>query len=153
MLLDNSMYRLTVEKDIVKAKDSTERFDGVSGSEWDFSTVDEGGVSLKSLAPAYGASAEDPNTTKLKAVFDDDISAVSGKDLLDAVRVYNSDRKIYEDIDEVEIKGDTLIITLEDNLGSGDTFEVTIKSGYLEDDNSGVNYGGLNGGDWQFTTD
>jgi len=86
-------------------------------------------------------------------MFDDDISAVSGKDLLDAVRVYNSDRKTYEDIDEVEIKGDTLIITLEDNLGSGDTFEVTIKSGYLEDDNSGVNYGGLNGGDWQFTTD
>jgi hypothetical protein len=149
----DKVYRVTIEQDVIGAQDSAGYFDGIKGGDWEFSTADEGGISLKSLSPANGASSVDPDTRKLKAFFEDDISAVSGKDLSDAVRVYNVDREIYEGIDEVEIDGDTLVITLDDNLGYSDTFEVTIKAGYLEDDNSGEDYGGLDGDDWHFTTD
>jgi hypothetical protein len=152
---DDMKYRVTIDKGIIESDDSDYTFDGISGSEWEFYTyaADEELISLSSLDPEDGDDNVNPDTSELRATFDSNISVISGKSLLSAVRVYNASHSRNVAVQDVEIDGDTLIITLEDNLGSGDTFEVTIKSGYLEDDNSGENYGGLSGAEWRFTTD
>lgn len=152
-LENDCKYRVTIGKNLIESEDGDESFDGISGSEWEFSTFDRNELELESLDPEDGEDDVDPDTRVLRAEFNNDISAISGKGLLDAVRVYNVDRDRYEDVDKVEIDGDTLIITLEDELGAGDTFEVTIRSGYLEDDDSGEDFGGLAGKNWRFTTD
>ncbi len=152
-LADDCLYRVTIKKDIIESEDGDESFGGISGSEWEFSTFDGGELDLESLDPEDGEDNVDPDTRVLRAEFNNDISVVSGKGLLSAVRVYNVDRDRYEDVDKVEIDDDTLIITLDDELGAGDTFEVTIRPGYLEDDDSGEDYGGISGDDWRFTTD
>lgn len=155
-LEEDCLYRVTIKKDIIESEDGDESFGGISGSEWEFSTYDDDDeevLRLVSLDPEDGEDNADPDTRVLRAEFNNDISAVSGKGLLSAVRVYNVDRDRYEDIDKVEIDDDTLIITLDDELGAGDTFEVTIRPGYLEDDDSGKDYGGLAGDKWRFTTD
>lgn len=152
-LADDCLYRVTIKKDIIESEDGDESFGGISGSEWEFSTFDGDELDLESLDPEDGEDNVDPDTRVLRAEFNNDISVVSGKGLLNAVRVYNVDRDRYEDVDKVEIDDDTLIITLDDELGSGDTFEVTIRPGYLEDDDSGEDYGGISGDDWRFTTD
>ncbi len=56
------------------------------------------------------------------------------------------------DIDWVEIDGNELVITLEDQLDNNDTYEVTIKDGYLRSEDSGEKFRGLDGVDWSFTT-
>lgn len=152
-LEDDCLYRVTVEEDIIESEDSVWNFEGISSGEWEFSTFDGGELDVESLDPEDGEDNADPGTRVLRAEFNNAISAVSGKSLLSAVRVYNVDRDRYEDIDKVEIDDDTLIITLDDELGAGDTFEVTIRPGYLEDDDSGEDYGGLAGDKWRFTTD
>ncbi|KUK82822.1 MAG: putative membrane protein, partial [Pelotomaculum thermopropionicum] len=81
-----------------------------------------------------------------------DIRVISGKSLFDAVEVYNRSDDQEVEIDEVEIDGDTLVITLEDPLEDGDTFEVTIKADYFEEEDTGDNFEGIEGNDWRFTT-
>ena len=91
------------------------------------------------------------STDELRATFDNDISFID-EDLSKAVRVYNVDDDNYVGIDKIEIDGDTLVITLDEELGADDTFRVTIKSGYIEDEDTGADYGGLGGTEWSFTT-
>ncbi|TEB08384.1 Endo-1,4-beta-xylanase A precursor [Pelotomaculum schinkii] len=143
-------YRVAISSGIIESEDSGENFVGISGSEWQFTTVDS--FYIEKLTPRNGAADVDL-TDVLKASFSGDISAVSGKSLLGAVRVYNKTDGVYVDIDKVEIDGDTLTITLEDTLEGDSTFEVTIKAGYLEDEDTGADFAGLNGSDWRFTTE
>ena len=156
-LVNDCKYRVTIKKDLIESKDGDEVFGGVSGSEWEFSTFDddEDGdeLALTGLDPKNGKNNVDPDTKVLRAVFNSDISVISGKSLLKAVRVYNVDRDRNEGIKKVEIDEDTLIISLDQKLGSDDAFEVTIRSGCLEDEDSGEDFAGLAGKDWRFTTD
>lgn len=150
-LESDKTYRVTIEADLVEAKDSGEKFDGIRGSEWEFSTGETFGI--VSLTPKNGANDVDGNNTRvLKAVFTDDIQVISGKTLLNAVKVYNlSDNKGVE-IDEVEIDGDTLMITLKDPLEAGHTFEVSIEANYFEEEDTGVNFEGVKSNEWRFST-
>ncbi|HBC91319.1 MAG TPA: hypothetical protein DCZ10_00035 [Pelotomaculum sp.] len=135
---------------IIESKDSGESFTGLSGSNWQFTTSES--FYIKELTPRNGATNVDL-TDVLQASFNGDISVVSGKSLLGAVRVYNKTDGVDVDIDKVEINGDTLAITLEDTLEGDSTFEVTIKAGYLEDEDTGVDFTGLQGSNWRFTTE
>jgi hypothetical protein len=155
-LESNCKYRVTIKPDIIESEDSEESFNGISGSDWEFSTFDDENddeVRLVSLDPDDGDSNVDPDINVLRAAFDSDISVISGKSLLSAVRVYNVSHSRNVAVDKVKIDGDTLIITLEDSLGAGDTFEVTIRPGFLEDDDSGEDFDGITGYNWRFTTD
>lgn len=144
-------YRVTIDDDIIEAKESGENFEGISGSDWEFSTGDV--FKIVRLSPQDGDDDVDgPNTKVLKAEFSSDIQVVDGKTLLGAVRVYNVSDSEYVNVDKVEIDDDTLVITLEDPLEKGDTFEVTIKTGYLEDEDTGADFEGISGGDWRFST-
>jgi Bacterial Ig-like domain/S-layer homology domain len=152
--LDEDMrYRVTIDDGIIESEDGEEEFDGLSGSDWEFFTydVDEEEISLDSLDPEDGDDEVVPSTDELRATFDNDISFIN-EDLKNAVRVYNVDEEAYVDIDKIEIDGDTLVITLEEELGADDTFRVTIKPGYIEDEDTGADYGGLGGNEWSFTT-
>lgn len=152
-LESNCKYRVTISKNIIESKKG-EKFDGISGADWEFSTYDvDEDLRLVSLDPGDGDSNVDPDTNVLRATFNNDISVISGKSLLDAAKVYNVSRDRYEDVHKVEINNDTLVITLEDDLGSGYTFEVTIRSGYLEDEDTGYDFKGIAGKDWRFKTD
>ncbi|OPY58360.1 MAG: Endo-1,4-beta-xylanase A precursor [Pelotomaculum sp. PtaU1.Bin035] len=144
-------YSVSIDEDIIEAKESGENFDGISGSEWKFNTGETFGI--VSLIPKDDANDVDGDDTHvLKAEFSGDIRVISGKTLLDAVKVYNwSDNKDVE-IDKIEIDGDTIIVTLEDPLENGDTFEATIKADYLEEEDTGNNFAGIEGEDWKFTT-
>ncbi len=152
-LVNNCKYRVTIEKDLIESEDGEERFGGISGSDWEFSTFDSDELEVTGLDPEDGDNNVDPDTKVLRATFSSDISVISGKGLLNAVRVYNVDRDRYEEVDKVQVDGNTLVITLEDELGAGDTFEVTIRAGFLEDDDSGEDFDGLAGDDWRFATD
>ncbi|HOV80318.1 MAG TPA: Ig-like domain-containing protein [Bacillota bacterium] len=144
-------YRVTIEDDIIEAEESGENFEGISGIDWEFST--EGALEIVSLLPADGDDDVDgPETSVLEAEFSGDIQVVDGRTLLGAVRVYNVSDGEEVDVDKVEIDGDTLVITLEDPLESGDTFEVTIRAGYFEDEDTGAVFEGVYGSDWRFTT-
>ncbi|OPX89610.1 S-layer homology domain-containing protein [Pelotomaculum sp. PtaB.Bin117] len=143
-------YRVTIEDDIIEAEDSGENFDGISGGEWEFSTDETFGIA--GLTPEDGETVNE-DTYVLEAEFSGDIRAISGKKLLNAVEVYNQSDDEYVDIEDVEIDGDTLIITLEDPLENGDTFEVTIKADYIEEKDTGVNFKGIDGADWEFTVE
>ncbi|MFA4884323.1 MAG: S-layer homology domain-containing protein [Desulfotomaculaceae bacterium] len=154
-LEDDKTYRVTIDEDIIEAEESGESFDGLSGSQWEFSTGDaeEDDFDIVSLSPADGDDDVDgANTEVLRAEFSDDIQVISGKDLDNAAKVYNKSEDEYVDIDSIEIDGDTLIITLEEPLAEGDTFEVTIKADYLEEVDSGDNFEGITGSDWRFET-
>ncbi len=154
-LEDDKTYRVTIDEDIIEAEESGESFDGLSGSQWEFSTGDaeEDDFEIVSLSPADGDEDVDgANTEVLRAEFSDDIQVISGKDLDNAAKVYNKSEDEYVDIDSIEIDGDTLVITLEEPLAEGDTFEVTIKAGYLEEADSGDNFEGITGSDWRFET-
>jgi len=145
-------YRVTIRENLLEAVESGENFDGISGSQWEFSTGKAFGVI--NLTPENGADDVDVDDTRvLKAEFSSDIQAVSGKSLLDAVKVYNESDSEDVEINKVEIDGDTLIITLEDTLENGDTFEVTIKADYFEEKDTGKNFEGIKGNDWKFTTE
>jgi len=152
-LEDDKTYRVTIDDNIIEAAQSGENFEGISGSEWEFSTGTDSDLRIVSLSPEDGdTNVDGENTTVLEAEFSGDIQVISGKNLLDAVKVYNISESEYVDIDEIEIDEDTLIITLDDPLTEGDTFEVTIKANYLEEEDSGVNFEGISGGDWRFST-
>lgn len=156
-LVNDCKYRVTIKKDLIESADGDESFGGISGSEWEFSTFDgdedSDELAVASLDPEDGEENVDPDTKVLRAEFNNDISVISGKSLLKAVRVYNVDRDRDVEIKKVEIDENTLIITLGKKLGSDDTFEVTIRSGCLEDENSGEDFAGLAGKYWRFTTD
>lgn len=143
-------YRVTIEEGIIESEDSGEEFAGISGSAWQFATNDI--FDIEKLTPEDGAVNVEV-TDVLEAGFSGDIKVISGKNLLGAVRVYNKTDNVQVDIDKVEINGDTLTITLEDLLEEDSTFEVTIKAGYLEDEDTGVDFAGLAGSDWRFTTE
>ncbi|MDD3582198.1 MAG: Ig-like domain-containing protein, partial [Desulfobacca sp.] len=98
---------------------------------------------MSSLTPKDGATGVDKDTRVLKAKFSDDIQVISGKSLLNAVEVYNVSDNQKAGISEVKIDGDTLTITLEDTLEAGDTFEVSIKANYLEEEETGFNFEGI----------
>lgn len=150
-LESDKTYRVTIEEDLIEAEESGENFDGISGSQWEFSTGET--FEIVRLTPGDGVNNVDgDDTSVLKAEFSGDIQVISGKTLLDAVKVYNQSDNQEVDIDKVEIDDDTLIITLEDPLENGDTFEVTIKANYFEEEDTGVNFGGIEGQDWRFTT-
>ncbi len=155
-LSDDKTYRVTIDEGIIEAEDSGENFDGLDGSEWEFSTGDaeeEEDLEIVSLSPADGEDDVDgPDTQVLKAEFSDDIQAVYGRDLDNAVRVYNKTEKEYVDLDSIEIEDDTLVITLEEPLAEDSVFEVVIKADYLEEADSGDNFEGLAGADWRFET-
>ncbi len=154
-LEDGKTYRVTIDEDIIEAKESGASFGGLSGSRWEFSTGDaeEDDLDIVSLSPADGDDdVEGANTEVLRAVFSDDIQVISGRNLNNAVKVYNKSEDEYVDIDSIEIDDDTLIITLEEPLAEGNTFEVTIKADYLEEVDSGVNFKGSTGSDWRFKT-
>ncbi|OPX84146.1 MAG: Endo-1,4-beta-xylanase A precursor [Pelotomaculum sp. PtaB.Bin104] len=144
-------YRVTIEEDLIEAEDSGENFGGISGSDWEFSTSETFGI--VSLTPEDGADDVDSDTSVLKVEFSDDIQVVSGKTLLNAVEVYNVSDNQDVDIDEIEIDGDILTITLEDNLEAGSTYQVNVKADYFEEEDTGVNFEGIAGSDWRFTTE
>ncbi|MCL5058163.1 MAG: Ig-like domain-containing protein [Actinobacteria bacterium] len=152
-LEEDTTYKVTIEDDIIKAEDSDEVFEGLSGSQWEFTTGDEDDVEqvkIENLDPENGEEDVDrEDTNVLRATFNCDIEAHS---LVDAVVVYNKDNDKEVAIDMVEIDGDELVITLEEELDSNDTYEVTIKDGYLESEESGEEFEGLDGEDWSFTT-
>ncbi|MDD3653579.1 MAG: Ig-like domain-containing protein [Desulfotomaculaceae bacterium] len=150
-LESDKTYRVTIEDDLIEARDSGENFGGISGSEWEFSTA--GSFELVSLNPEDGAGDVDNGTRVLKAKFSDDIQVISGKTLLRAVKVYNVSDNQDVEIDEIEIDGDTLKITLGENLEDGDTYEVTIKENYFEEEDTGIDFEGINGDDWRFTVE
>ncbi|MHB1042789.1 MAG: Ig-like domain-containing protein [Eubacteriales bacterium] len=154
--LDNDKtYRVTVDGDVLEAENSGENFDGISGSEWEFSTFDStsGSLTIVDLIPEDGDDNVDgPDTDELQAGFSDDIRVVSGKSLTGAVKVYNKTDDEDVDVESVKIDGDTLIITLKYHLEKGDTYQVTIKSDYLEEKDTGSNFKGISGSDWSFTT-
>lgn len=153
-LEDDKTYRVTIDEDIIEAVESGENFDGLSGSQWEFSTGDiEDDFEIVSLSPADGDDDVDgANTEVLRAEFSDDIQVVSGKNLNNAARVYNKSEDEYVDIDSIEIDDDTLIITLEEPLAEGNIFEATIKADYLEEVDSGEHFEGITGTDWRFET-
>jgi uncharacterized protein YpmS len=150
---EDKKYRVTIEDGIIESDAGSEEFNGLSGSDWEFYSyaVDEEELSLDSLDPINGAEEVDPTKKVIEATFDKDIS-FTDEDLPKAVRVYNVDEKVYVEINKIEIDGDTLVITIEGELGADDTFNVTIKSGYIEDKDTGAKYGGLSGNEWRFTT-
>jgi len=144
-------YRVTIGENVIEAGESGRGFPGISGGDWEFSAA--GSLKIVGLDPRDGANNVDGSRTKvLKARFDDDLAVVSGKGLLGAVAVYNRSDDKNVDVDKVEIDDDTLVITLEDYLEDGDTFEVTIKPGYLEDEDTGTDFAGIDSGDWRFST-
>jgi len=143
-------YCITIEAGTIESEDSEEKFAGISGSEWQFTT--EASFYIEELTPENDDTNVDV-TDLLQVIFSEDISVISGKSLLGAVSVYNKTDDTQVDIDKVEIDGDTLTITLEDSLEGNSTFEVTIKANYLEAADTGVNYAGLEGTDWSFTTE
>lgn len=148
-LEEDTTYKVTIEDDIIKAEDSDEVFEGLSGSQWEFTTGDEE-VEIKNLDPENGEEDVDwEDTNVLRATFNCDIE---GDSLLNAVVVYNKDENKEVEIDKVEIDGDELVITLEEELDSDDTYEVTIKGGYIESEESGEEFDGLDGKNWSFTT-
>jgi hypothetical protein len=153
-LAEDTSYKVTIEDDIIKAEDSDEIFEGLSGSQWEFTTGDEDEaekVEIESLDPENGEEDVDwEDTNVLRATFNCDID---GDSLLNAVEVYNKDDNKEVEIDEVEIDGDELIITLEEDLDSNDTYEVTIKYGYIKSEESGNKFEGLGGENWSFTTE
>ncbi|MDD4239245.1 MAG: Ig-like domain-containing protein [Desulfotomaculaceae bacterium] len=149
-LEQGNTYRVRIEEGTIESEDSGESFAGITGSEWQFTT--EESFYIEELTPEDGAANVEV-TDVLEASFNGDISVVSGKDLLGAVRVYNKTDNVQVDIDKVEIDGDTLTITLEDSLEGDSSFEVTIKAGYLEDEDTGVDFAGLVGSDWSFATE
>jgi len=153
-LAKDSVYRVTIAGGIIKAKASGEEFAGIKGRDWQFATgdslVDEE-LKIEKLSPANGATGVDA-TRFLRAKFNVDIEAVSGKDLLEAVEVYNVTADKVMAVDEVEIDDNTLIITLENKLETGCEYEVTIKDGYLQSAASGEEFPGQAGDDWCFTT-
>jgi hypothetical protein len=149
-LENDSTYRVTVEGDLIESEESGENFAGISGSEWQFTTKES--FYIEKLTPENDDTSVD-STGVLTASFSGDISVVSGKSLLEAVSIYNKTDNTQVDIDKVEIDGDTLTITLEKSLEGNSTFEVTIKSNYLEDKDTGLNFDGLDGSDWRFTTE
>jgi len=154
-LEDGKTYRVTIDEAIIEAEESGENFDGLSGSQWEFSTgiAEEDDFYIVSLSPADGDDDVDgANTEVLRAEFSDNIQVVSGKNLNNAVKVYNKSEDEYVDIYDIEIDDDTLIITLEEPLAEGNTFEATIKADYLEEVDSGVNFEGITGSDWRFKT-
>jgi len=150
-LEEDTTYKVTIEDDIIKDEDSDEIFEGLSGSQWEFTTVDEDeAVEIERLDPENGEEDVDwEDTNVLRATFNCDIDADS---LVDAVVVYNKDDNEEVDIDTVQIDGDELIITLGEELESNDTYEVTIKDGYFSSEESGEEFEGLDGEDWSFTT-
>jgi len=150
-LEEDTTYKVTIEDDIIKAEDSDEVFEGLSGSQWEFTTGDEEEkVEIENLDPENGEDDVDwEDTNVLRATFNCDIESDS---LVDAVVVYNKDEAKEVEIDMVEIDGDELVITLEEDLDRSDTYEVTIKDGYLESEESGEEFEGLDGEDWSFTT-
>ena len=150
----DSVYRVTIAGGIIEAEDSGDEFAGIKGRDWQFTTGDSlvgEELKIKRLSPANGATGVDA-TKLLRAKFTVDIEAVAKKDLLDAVEVYNVTGDKAVAVDEVEIDGDTLIITLANKLKTGCMFEVTIKDGYLQAADSGDEFPGLAGDDWCFTT-
>ncbi len=150
-LASNRTYRVTIAENLIEAIDTGENFDGISGREWEFSTAES--FRIVRLIPGDGADDVDGDDTwVLKAEFSAEIQKISGRNLLDAVKVYNRSEKLYVGIDEVEIDGTTLIITLKDPLEEGDTFEVTVKKNYIEEKDTGDNFEGIEGNDWRFTT-
>ncbi len=152
--LDEDMkYRVTIDDGIIESENGEEEFDGFSGSEWEFSTFDEGedGPELDSLNPENDENNVDPTIT-LEAKFKDDIEVISGKDLDNAVEVLKDNQEV--EIKDVKIEdGDTLVITLKEELESDETFEVTIKPGFIEDVETLIDYDGLDGDEWRFTTE
>ncbi|NPV74483.1 MAG: hypothetical protein HPY89_12080 [Pelotomaculum sp.] len=150
-LENGKTYRVTIDGGLIEAEESGANFGGIGSGRWEFSTG--GDFEIVGLNPADGADDVDgEDTAVLKAEFSGDIRVIPGKTLLDAVKVYNLSDDEDVDVDMVEIDGDTLVITLEDPLESGDTFEVTIEGGYLEEEDTGRNFEGLEGGEWRFTT-
>lgn len=151
--LDEDMkYRVTIAGGIIESENGEEEFDGISGSEWEFSTFDEDedGPELDSLNPENNEDDVVP-TDILEAKFKSDIEVISGKDLDNAVEVNNQGQEVK--IKEVKIEdGNTLVITLEKELEDGETFKVTIMSGFLEDVDTLIDYDGLDGDEWSFTT-
>jgi len=153
--LENSLepgktYRVIIEDGIIESEESGKDFAGISGSQWQFTTREV--FAIEALTPENGAD-EVEVTGVLQARFNGDIRVIPGKSLLKAVSVYNKTAKERVDVKKVEIDGDTLVITLEDVLEEGSTFEVTIKDGYLENKDTGEDFAGLDGSDWRFTTE
>ncbi|HPZ43516.1 MAG TPA: Ig-like domain-containing protein [Bacillota bacterium] len=151
-LESNATYRVTIDDDIIKDKEYGQYFEGIDAGDWEFST-DYRELEILELTPENGATRVDgPETEVLEARFNGDIRVVDGKDLLSSVRVYNrTDREIVE-IEKVEVDEDTLRITLEEPLLRRTTYEVTIRSNYFEDEDTGYKFEGLNGSEWRFTT-
>ncbi len=150
-LESDKTYRVTIKSNVIEAKSSGRYFRGISGSQWEFSTGQA--IIVEELTPANGARNVDGDSTKvLEARFNNDIRVISGKSLLNSVRVYNVSEDRYLELRGVEIDYDTLVVTLKNYLSSGDTFEVTIRAGYLEDKTSGEDFDGISGEDWRFKT-
>jgi hypothetical protein len=151
--LDEDMkYRVTIDDGIIESENGEEEFDGISSSEWEFSTFDEDedGPELDSLNPENDEKNVEPTAT-LEAKFKSDIEVISDKDIDNAVEVKKDDQEV--EIENVKIEdGDTLVITLKDELESGETFEVTIMPGFIEDVETLIDYDGLDGDEWRFTT-
>jgi len=150
-LESNKTYRVTMDSNIIEATGSGQNFEGISGSQWEFSTIQ--GIKVIDLTPRNGAGDVDGvNTRVLQARFNRNIQVIPGRDLLNAVKVYNRSHNNYVDIHKVEIDQDTLLITLDETLARGDTFEVTIMADYFEAVYGGENFAGINGSDWRFST-
>jgi len=154
-LESNKTYRVTLDSNLIEATGSGRNFEGISGSQWEFSTLQNGSYNelrISSLSPADGSNNIDPATRNLVARFNRNIQVIPGWDLLNAVKIYNRSHNNYVDIYKVEINQDSLLITLEETLARGDTFEVTIKADYFEAEYGGENFAGINGSDWRFST-
>ncbi|MCL6559209.1 MAG: S-layer homology domain-containing protein [Firmicutes bacterium] len=152
---DNKDYQVTIEGGVIESEDGDETFEGIDGGEWKFSTGDDEDDEWKmSLSPDNDEEDVDANLETLKVEFNRDIKAVSGVSLIDGVKVYREDNENEVDIDKVEIEDDTLVITLEDTdlpLADGETYVVTVAPDYLEDEDTGENFDGIDDGDWTFT--
>ncbi|NLI11555.1 S-layer homology domain-containing protein [Pelotomaculum propionicicum] len=110
-------------------------------------------LEIVSLSPADGSEDVDPDITKLTAKFNMAIEAADDMEsVTDGVKVKNVTEDEYIDIDEVSIDGRYLYIELEDSLADDKTYRVTIDEDIIEAEESGENFDGLSGGEWEFST-
>jgi hypothetical protein len=71
---------------------------------------------------------------------------------MDGITVVNETYGEEVDISEVVISGNTLTITLENSLENDSTYRVTVEGDLIESEESGENFAGISGSEWQFTT-
>ena len=150
-LAETTSYSIEVEAGAF-ADLSGNAFEGLSGTNWSFTTPDTIAPILQGTTPADDASGVD-RTAALSMVFSEPVQAVSGK----TARIYRaSDDSLFKtysvtDTNSVEINGDTVTL-LNPNLADGADFYVEVDAGAFQDA-AGNNYAGLQEvSAWNFST-